>query len=249
MAAGVAKAGADSGGGRLQRRHRRLAALVHPPRGRAGELGWPEVQQVLRANGLRISRARAGGRGCARRDVVVSALLGAEFGFATAALVSRGACCQQCHQNTCSTGIATQDPRLRARFTGRPSRWCGSSSSRRSRCGATWPRWASARWRRPSGGWSRLAPAVPESAKAQALIRWPLLAEPPVASARFARVSSRGTMPPTPGSTVTVDGRLIPRPGCSLAETDPQRGSGRRRAPQRRDRPPARLPGLPEDRS
>jgi glutamate synthase domain-containing protein 3 len=56
------------------------------------------------------------------RDVVVAALLGAEeFGFATAALVSLGCVMmRKCHLNTCPVGVATQDPRLRGRFAGRP---------------------------------------------------------------------------------------------------------------------------------
>ena len=56
------------------------------------------------------------------RDVVVGALLGAdEFGFATAPLIAAGCVMmRKCHLNTCPVGIATQDPVLRARFTGQP---------------------------------------------------------------------------------------------------------------------------------
>src|SRR5207247_7404040 len=56
------------------------------------------------------------------RDVVVAALLGAEeFGFATAPLVALGCIMMRvCHLNTCPVGVATQDPRLRAKFTGDP---------------------------------------------------------------------------------------------------------------------------------
>src|SRR5579862_3316494 len=56
------------------------------------------------------------------RDVVIGACLGAdEFGFATATLVAMGCIMlRKCHLNTCSVGIATQDPELRARFTGKP---------------------------------------------------------------------------------------------------------------------------------
>ena len=56
------------------------------------------------------------------RDVVVAALLGAEeFGFATAALVVSGCVMMRvCHLNTCPVGIATQDPELRKKFTGKP---------------------------------------------------------------------------------------------------------------------------------
>ncbi len=56
------------------------------------------------------------------RDVVIAALLGAEeFGFATTPLITMGCIMmRKCHLNTCSVGIATQDPVLRARFTGQP---------------------------------------------------------------------------------------------------------------------------------
>src|SRR6187401_1687799 len=56
------------------------------------------------------------------RDVVIAALLGAEeFGFATAPLVASGCIMmRKCHLNTCPVGIATQDPVLRAKFTGKP---------------------------------------------------------------------------------------------------------------------------------
>ena len=87
------------------------------------ELGIAETQQVLVANGLR-SRivVQTDGQLKTGRDAVVAALLGAEeFGFATAALVVSGCIMlRKCHLNTCSVGIATQDPELRSRFTGKP---------------------------------------------------------------------------------------------------------------------------------
>ena len=87
------------------------------------ELGIAETQQVLVANGLR-SRivVQTDGQLKTGRDAVVAALLGAEeFGFATAALVVSGCIMlRKCHLNTCSVGIATQDPELRSRFSGRP---------------------------------------------------------------------------------------------------------------------------------
>ncbi len=87
------------------------------------ELGIAETQQVLVANGLR-SRivVQTDGQLKTGRDAVVAALLGAEeFGFATAALVVSGCIMlRKCHLNTCSVGIATQDPELRSRFDGRP---------------------------------------------------------------------------------------------------------------------------------
>ena len=87
------------------------------------ELGIAETQQVLVANGLR-SRivVQTDGQLKTGRDAAVAAMLGAEeFGFATAALVVSGCIMlRKCHLNTCSVGIATQDPELREQFTGRP---------------------------------------------------------------------------------------------------------------------------------
>ena len=87
------------------------------------ELGIAETQQVLVANGLR-SRivVQTDGQLKTGRDAVIAALLGAEeFGFATAALVVSGCIMlRKCHLNTCSVGIATQDPELRKRFAGQP---------------------------------------------------------------------------------------------------------------------------------
>ena len=87
------------------------------------ELGIAETQQVLVANGLR-SRivVQTDGQLKTGRDAAIAALLGAEeFGFATAALVVSGCIMlRKCHLNTCSVGIATQDPELRSRYAGRP---------------------------------------------------------------------------------------------------------------------------------
>lgn len=91
--------------------------------GCAWELGLAETQQVLLANNLRSRiRVRVDGGLRTGRDVVIAALLGAEeFGFGTAPLVSMGCVMlRKCHCNTCSVGIATQDPELRKRFTGKP---------------------------------------------------------------------------------------------------------------------------------
>ncbi len=124
IAAGVAKAGAggvtvsgyEGGTGASP-----LSSIKHA--GLPWELGLAEAQQVLVQNGLR-DRVRLQVDGGLRtsRDVVTAALFGAdEFGVATAALVSTGCVMlRKCHQNTCSTGIATQDPRLRKSFTGTP---------------------------------------------------------------------------------------------------------------------------------
>ena len=124
IAAGVAKARADavliagdSGG---------TGAAIKTSIKTAGapwELGLAETQQVLLANNLRSRiRVRADGGLKTGRDVVVAALLGAEeYGFGTAPLIALGCIMlRKCHCNTCSVGVATQDPRLRAKFAGKP---------------------------------------------------------------------------------------------------------------------------------
>jgi glutamate synthase domain-containing protein 2/glutamate synthase domain-containing protein 1/glutamate synthase domain-containing protein 3 len=97
-----------------------LSSLTHA--GAPWELGLAEAQQTLVANGLR-DRVVLQSDGLMRtgRDVVVAALLGAEeFAFATAPLVAAGCVMMRvCHLNTCPVGIATQDPQLRERYTGR----------------------------------------------------------------------------------------------------------------------------------
>jgi glutamate synthase (NADPH/NADH) large chain len=124
IAAGVAKAragavviaGTEGGTGAAP-----LSSLKHA--GLPWELGLAETQQVLVANKLR-DRVRVQVDGGLRtsRDVIIAALLGAEeFGMATASLVATGCVMlRKCHLNTCSVGIATQDPALRASYTGRP---------------------------------------------------------------------------------------------------------------------------------
>ncbi|HYT68523.1 MAG TPA: glutamate synthase large subunit [Vicinamibacterales bacterium] len=124
IAAGVAKAhadvvlisGHDGGTGAAP-----LTSIKHA--GIPWELGLAETQQVLRLNGLRGRIVvQTDGQLKTGRDVVIAALLGAEeFGFATAPLVVSGCVMMRvCHLNTCPVGIATQDPALRARFTGEP---------------------------------------------------------------------------------------------------------------------------------
>lgn len=87
------------------------------------EIGLAETQQVLVANDLR-SRivVQTDGQLKTGRDVAIAALLGAEeFGIATAALIVNGCIMlKKCHLNTCSVGIATQDPELRKQFAGKP---------------------------------------------------------------------------------------------------------------------------------
>jgi glutamate synthase (NADPH/NADH) large chain len=124
IAAGVAKAraacvviaGFEGGTGASP-----LSSLKHA--GLPWELGLAETQQVLVENRLR-DRVRVQVDGGLRtsRDVIVGALLGAEeFGMATASLIATGCVMlRKCHLNTCSVGIATQDPRLREKFAGKP---------------------------------------------------------------------------------------------------------------------------------
>ena len=87
------------------------------------EIGLAETQQTLVLNNLRSRvRLQTDGRLQTGRDVVAACLLGAdEFGFATAPLVSMGCIMmRKCHTNGCPAGVATQDPALRARFSGKP---------------------------------------------------------------------------------------------------------------------------------
>jgi glutamate synthase domain-containing protein 3 len=124
IAAGVAKAHADlivisgdSGGTGAAP----LSSIKHT--GTPWEIGLAEVQQTLVLNGLRDRvRLQTDGQLKTGRDVIIAALLGAdEFGFATAPLIVQGCVMmRKCHLNTCPVGIATQDPVLRARFTGQP---------------------------------------------------------------------------------------------------------------------------------
>ncbi|HKT54234.1 MAG TPA: glutamate synthase large subunit, partial [Caulobacteraceae bacterium] len=98
-----------------------LTSLTHA--GSPWEIGLAETQQTLILNGLRGRIAvQADGGLRTGRDVAVAALLGAdEFGFATAPLIAAGCIMmRKCHLNTCPVGVATQDPVLRARFTGQP---------------------------------------------------------------------------------------------------------------------------------
>ncbi len=87
------------------------------------EIGLAETQQTLVLNRLRGRvRVQADGQMKTGRDVAIGALLGAdEFGFATAPLVVEGCIMmRKCHLNTCPVGVATQDPDLRKKFSGKP---------------------------------------------------------------------------------------------------------------------------------
>ncbi|KXS55631.1 MAG: glutamate synthase subunit alpha [Candidatus Adiutrix intracellularis] len=124
IAAGVAKAmagtilisGFDGGTGAAP-----LSSIVGA--GSPWEIGLAETQQTLSLNNLRGRvRLQVDGQLKTGRDVAVAALLGAdEFGFATCPLVAMGCLMmRKCHTNGCPVGVATQDPKMRARFRGRP---------------------------------------------------------------------------------------------------------------------------------
>ncbi|MBD8043866.1 glutamate synthase large subunit [Arthrobacter sp. Sa2BUA2] len=124
VAAGVTKAkadvvlvsGHDGGTGASP-----LNSLKHA--GAPWELGLAETQQTLMLNGLRDRVVvQVDGQLKTGRDVVIAALLGGEeFGFATAPLVVSGCIMMRvCHLDTCPVGVATQNPELRSRFTGKP---------------------------------------------------------------------------------------------------------------------------------
>ncbi|GAA4189867.1 glutamate synthase large subunit [Microbispora amethystogenes] len=124
VAAGVSKAhadvvlisGHDGGTGASP-----LTSVKHA--GAPWELGLAETQQTLLLNGLRDRIVvQADGQLKTGRDVVIAALLGAEeYGFATAPLVVSGCVMMRvCHLDTCPVGVATQNPELRKRFSGKP---------------------------------------------------------------------------------------------------------------------------------
>jgi len=124
VAAGVAKAksdvvlisGHDGGTGAAP-----LTSLKHA--GGPWELGLAETQQTLLLNGLRDRIVvQVDGSMKTGRDVVIAALLGAEeYGFSTAPLVAEGCVIMRvCHLDTCPVGVATQNPKLRKNFAGKP---------------------------------------------------------------------------------------------------------------------------------
>lgn len=124
IAAGVAKgkadmvliSGHDGGTGNSP-----ISSIKHA--GIPWEIGLAETQQTLVLNRLRDRiRVQTDGQMRTGRDIVIAALLGAEeYGFGTATLVSLGCIMmRKCHVNTCPVGVATQDPRLREKFCGKP---------------------------------------------------------------------------------------------------------------------------------
>ena len=209
VAAGVAKAHADvvlisgdSGGTGASP----LSSIKHA--GIPWELGLAETQQVLLLNDLRSRiRVQTDGKLQTGRDVVIAALLGAEeFGFATTPLIAMGCIMmRKCHLNTCSVGIATQDPELRKQFT-------GTARTRHQflflHCGAGAPVHGGAGL--PHGGrdgrprrHARCAPAV-DHWKARGLDFSAILYNPPAAGASGAALRARagsrsgaGPRPPT----------------------------------------------------
>jgi len=125
IAAGVAKAlaevvhisGCNGGTGASP-----LMSIKHA--GLPWELGLADTQRALIENGLRDRmRVRIDGGLLTGRDVLIAALLGAdEYSFGTAAMIAEGCIMlRACHKDTCSTGIATQRPHLRAKFAGTPT--------------------------------------------------------------------------------------------------------------------------------
>jgi glutamate synthase (NADPH/NADH) large chain len=123
IAAGVAKAkadmilisGAEGGTGASP-----MSSIKHA--GISGELGLAETQQTLVLNDLRkFVRLQTDGQLKSGKDIIISALLGAEeYGFATSALIVLGCVMmRKCHLNTCPVGVATQNEQLRARFKGK----------------------------------------------------------------------------------------------------------------------------------
>ncbi|MBV8074256.1 MAG: glutamate synthase large subunit, partial [Candidatus Eremiobacteraeota bacterium] len=124
VASGVAKAradvihisGFDGGTGASP-----LSSIKHA--GLPWELGLVESHHALVANGLRSRvKLRVDGGFKSGRDVIVASMLGADlFGFGTSLLIALGCIyARQCHKNTCPVGIATQDPKFREKFKGKP---------------------------------------------------------------------------------------------------------------------------------
>lgn len=147
VAAGVSKAhadvvliyGHDGGTGASP-----LTSLKHA--GTPWELGLAETHQTLVLNDLRDRiTVQVDGQLKTGRDVVIAALLGAEeFGFATAPMVVSGCIMMRvCHLDTCPVGVATQNPELRERFTGKPEFVVNFLSSLRRRFVSCWRSWGS----------------------------------------------------------------------------------------------------------
>jgi glutamate synthase domain-containing protein 2/glutamate synthase domain-containing protein 1/glutamate synthase domain-containing protein 3 len=223
IAAGVAKAHADlicisgdSGGTGAAP----LSSIKHA--GIPWELGISEVQQTLLLNGLRDRvRLQTDGQLKTGRDVVLAALLGAdEFVFATAPLIVEGCVMmRKCHLNTCPVGIATQDPLLRAKFTGQPEHVVNYfffvAEEVREHMAAL-----GARTMDEIIGRAELLEAqLPaDHWKARQLDLTSLLAVPEQARANDARRSFATTRPPVRHETLGVDLVRLARPALELGE-------------------------------
>jgi len=124
IASGVAKAKADMiliSGQKGGTGASPLTAIKHA--GLPWELGLAEAQQSLVLNGLRENiRLQVDGQLKTGKDLAIATLMGAEeFGFGTAVLIAVGCVMmRKCHKNSCPVGVATQDPKLRKRFRGKP---------------------------------------------------------------------------------------------------------------------------------
>ncbi len=124
IATGVAKGKADTvliSGGDGGTGASPLSSIMHT--GSPWEIGLSETNQVLIKSHLRNKiRVQVDGQLKTGRDIIIAALLGAEaFGFATTLLVTLGCVMmRKCHTNTCPVGVATQDPKLRKLFKGKP---------------------------------------------------------------------------------------------------------------------------------
>jgi glutamate synthase (NADPH) large chain len=226
VAAGVSKAHADvvlisgdTGGTGASP----LSSIKHA--GLPWELGLAETQQVLLLNDLRSRiRVQTDGKLQTGRDVVIAALLGAEeFGFATMPLISMGCIMmRKCHLNTCAVGIATQDPVLRARFTGSPSTSSTSSSSSPSRCASTWPSSASAPSTRWWAAWTKSTPHIADAHwKAKGIDLSSILYAPTLPSRVRAAAPGAGSRPRTRRSIT----RSSPRPRRRSNRKTPVTGS------------------------
>ena len=163
-------------------------------------------------------RVQADGQMRTGRDIVIAALLGAEeYGFGTISLVAIGCIMmRKCHLNTCPVGVATQDPRLRARFTGKPEHVVNfmrfvAQDAREidglARASAPWTRWSDT-WRR----WKRAPPWITGSRAA-----W------------TSRACSRGPSPHghLPAVHDKAEPRHEPRPGQGADPEVPTRAGDR----------------------
>ncbi len=213
VAAGVAKAHADgiviagdSGGTGASP----VSSIKHA--GIPWEMGIADSHQTLVLNGLRSRvRLQADGQLKTARDVVIAAILGAdEFGFSTAPLIAEGCVMmRKCHLNTCPVGVATQDPVLRAKFTGRPEHVIAYFVMLAEEMRVAMARIGVRTVAELVGRTELLRPAVGTHWKAQSLDLLPLLHRPAPLSAPGAPVP--GTrVPGAHPSSASLDARLLP---------------------------------------